>query len=235
MINSGDTKEHDHGHELQRSLGFTPIHVRYNSGLAVHQNGEKLATIMSDFFQAMPNSKPCHVLCYSMGGLVFRSAMQSAAIEATEQQDTWSVKIGKLLFLGTPHHGAMLEKSGHLLDYLISISTYSTPFLKLTGIRSQGIKDLREGRINQNHKFSPLPKYIDAYAIAASNQEQAHPLHQRVIGDGLVSVSSALGQHKQTEKQLKLLTDHQLIVEGVSHIGLLSDPQVYKHLEHIFT
>ena len=224
-------KLHDHGYELSQSLVVIPIYLRYNSGLAIHQNGEELAAIMSEFIQALPDNKSCHLLCHSMGGLVIRSAIRTAE----QQQTTWPAKIGKLVFLGTPHHGVMLEKSGHLLDYLISISTYSAPFLKLTGIRSQGIKDLREGRTNQNHKFTPIPKNLDTYAIAASSQKQAHSMHHQVIGDGLVSVSSALGLHKNVNRQLNLLANHQIIVEGVTHMGLLSDPQVFDHLKHIFT
>ena len=229
-------KLHDHGHELQQSLGFTPIHVRYNSGLAVHQNGQQLAGILNAFFQALPEaSKPTQVLCHSMGGLVFRSAMTTASQSTDAMQQNWHKKLGKLVFLGTPHNGAILEKSGQLLEYLISISTYSAPFVKLTGIRSQGIKDLREGRVVESHEFIQLPDYLDAYAIAASSQQQAHPLHQQLVGDGLVSISSALGQHPQAEKRLNLMANHQFIVEDVGHMGLLSDPQVFKHLKQIFT
>jgi pimeloyl-ACP methyl ester carboxylesterase len=209
--------------------------VRYNSGLAIHQNGQQLAVILNAFFQALPDdSNPLHVLCHSMGGLVFRSAL-SDAIQSTEsQQNNWPKKLGKLVFLGTPHNGAILEKSGHLLEYIISISTYSAPFVKLTGIRSQGIKDLRAGRTHENHQFCPLPDDLDAYAIAASSQQQAHALHHKLIGDGLVSISSALGQHPQAEKRLNILADHQFIVEDVGHMGLLSDPEVFKHLKRIF-
>jgi pimeloyl-ACP methyl ester carboxylesterase len=229
-------KLHDHGHELQQTLGFTPIHVRYNSGLAIHQNGQQLAVILNAFFQALPeDNKPCHVLCHSMGGLLLRSAMSTANQATESQQNKWPTKLGKLVFLGTPHNGAILEKSGHLLEYIISISTYSAPFVKLTGIRSQGIKDLRAGRTHENHQFSPLPDDLDVYAIAASSQQQAHALHQKLIGDGLVSISSALGQHPEAEKRLNLSADHQFIVEGVSHMGLLSDPQVFKHLKQIFS
>jgi len=48
------------------------------------------------------------LVMHSMGGLVARSALHQAVQNAQE----WPRGAGKLVFLGTPHHGAPLERSG---------------------------------------------------------------------------------------------------------------------------
>ena len=226
---SHNQKQHDHGQKLAENLPLTPIYLRYNSGKAVYKNGQELAKVLSQLITAIPDKKSCHLLCHSMGGLVARSAIQTA-----DQYPNCFDGLGKIVFLGTPHHGAMLEKSAHLLEYVLNISTFSAPFTRLTGIRSQGIKDLRDGRTHQTYDFKPLTNNINTYAIAGSTQDQAHVLHQEVVGDGLVSVSSALGQHEQADMDLNLISDHQILIEDVNHMDLLSDPRVYQNLLSIF-
>ncbi len=228
-LQSHNQTQHDHGLKLAENLPLTPIYLRYNSGKAVYKNGQELAKILCLMIDALPNNKSCHLLCHSMGGLVARSAMQAA-----EKNDTWIEGLGKTVFLGTPHHGAVLEKSAHLLEYVLSISAFSAPFTKLTGIRSQGIKDLRDGRTHQTQGFNPIKNHNNTYAIAGSTQDQAHALHQEVVGDGLVSVSSALGQHEIADMNLNILSDHQILIDDVNHMNLLSDPRVYKRLLFIY-
>ena len=140
---------HDHGHELAKTKHIIPIYVRYNSGLAVYQNGQQLAQWLQPFLQALPAKTTCDVLCHSMGGLVMRSAMDIAS----KNNQTWHNRINKVAFLGTPHQGAVLEKTGNLIDYITSISPYSAPFTKLTKVRSHGIKNLRHGTVTEQHRW----------------------------------------------------------------------------------
>lgn len=43
---------HDHGAALERDLGYTPIYVRYNSGLHISTNGRSLDTILEQIGRA---------------------------------------------------------------------------------------------------------------------------------------------------------------------------------------
>jgi hypothetical protein len=159
-----------------------------------------------------------------------RSAMHMAELQTAK----WLNKVGKVVFLGTPHQGAVLEKAGQILDYVISISSYSAPLVKLTQSRSQGIKDLSHGFVSNDHKMVAIPKQIQTYAIAGSTHEQANQGHHKIVGDGLVSVPSALGHHIKGHKQLNILPANQFIIQNVGHMGLLSSHQVFKQLELIF-
>ena len=126
-----------------------------------------------------------------MGGLVSRSACYYA------EQDglAWLLYLKKLIFLGTPHHGAPLERAGTWVDLLLGISPYTAPFARLGMVRSSGIKDLRHGTIlgevaDQSDKklasaAVSLPKDVSCFAIAATKQAQAGS-GKRLPGDGLV-------------------------------------------------
>ena len=223
-------EQHDHGHALHESLGLTPVYLRYNSGLPVYQNGQQLAGILTDFINALPKHKSAQLLCHSMGGLVMRSAMHVAELQTAN----WLNELGKVVFLGTPHQGAVLEKAGQKLDYVISISSYSAPLVKMTQSRSQGIKDLSHGYVSKDHKMVPIPDQIKSYAIAGSTQEQANDGHHKIVGDGLVSVPSALGHHIKGHKLLNILPANQFIIQNVGHMGLLSSHQVFKQLQLIY-
>ena len=222
---------HDHGQALQQDAGMTPIYLRFNSGLAVYQNGQQLAAMLQQFFAHLPADKQLHVLCHSMGGLVMRSAMHLAE----QAGENWPERLGKVVFLGTPHQGAVLEKTGNLIDYLLSINPYTAPFAKLGHVRSHGIKNLRHGTITPDHQTIQLPAYVAGYALAASTPVEGHQWHQKWIGDGLVSVDSALGGHQHPEREVRFKNSHKHTFDQVSHMGLLSDPRVYRTIKQILT
>lgn len=115
----------------------------------------------------------------------------------------------------------------------MNISPYSWPFRNLTGRRSQGIQDLNTGRINTGSRLSALPKQIKTYAIAGTAKDDKAP-HKKMLGDGLVTVNSALGRHPKKSRHTGIPKKHQFTVFHVSHLGLLSSKEVYDHLEKIF-
>jgi pimeloyl-ACP methyl ester carboxylesterase len=222
---------HDHGQALQQDAGMSPVYLRYNSGLAVYQNGQQLAAVLQQYFAHLPDDKQLHVLCHSMGGLVMRSAMHLAE----QAGEDWPERLGKVVFLGTPHQGAVLEKTGNLIDYLLSINPYTAPFAKLGHVRSHGIKNLRHGTITPDHQTIQLPACVAGYALAASTPVEGHQWHQKWIGDGLVSVDSALGGHRHPEREVLFRASHKHTFNQVSHMGLLSDPRVYQTIKQILT
>lgn len=221
---------HNHGQALASDNNITTIYLRYNSGLAVYQNGQQLAPMMAEFVQALAGNQAIDVLCHSMGGLVLRSAMHVASLAS----ERWLENINKVIFLGTPHQGAVLEKTGNLIDYLISINPYSAPFAKLGHTRSHGIKNLRHGTVTKDHQIIQLPEHIKCHAFAASNaQDDANILHKKWIGDGLVTVHSALGHHKNPEHVIYFPQQHQMLFKNINHMTLLSDRRVFDRIDQI--
>jgi hypothetical protein len=51
-----------------------------------------------------------------------------------------------------------------------------------------------------------------------------------LLGDGLVSVASALGQHRQPARRLRFPDEHQAVVHATGHLDLLSSAEVYARL-----
>jgi len=211
-----------HGQMLQKTGQFSPLYLRYNSGLAIAENGRKLSNMLNQVCAQMPANQSLDLLTHSMGGLVVRSALHAAQ----QAGHHWPARVDKLIFLGTPHNGAYLEKTGALTQYLLNISPYSRPFAQLTKRRSQGIQDLNSGRIHIGGRVSPIPSHIKTYAVAGHLQNKPAHLAGQIVGDGLVSVASALGNNTQKSGRLNLDKDHQFELPKVSHMGLLSDQKV---------
>ena len=162
-----------------------------------------------------------------MGGLVARSACHQA--EAAGHG--WLPKLRKLIFLGTPHLGAPLEKGGHQLVRALGLSPYSLPLSRLAGARSAGIRDLRQGTVASDRAPVPLPHGVDCYAAAAVLAQSEHRPAARWVGDGLVPLHSALGQHRKADRALGFSPARRWTGYGMGHQDLLSHPEVYRQLQ----
>jgi len=206
---------HDHGAALARDAGFTPVYVHYDTGRAIAENGRDLDALMQALVDAWPAPiDRLAIVGHSMGGLLARSAMHSAS----QHGSTWASRVDSIVYLGTPHLGAPLERAGAWVDYLVGISPYTAPFARLGKLRSAGIKDLRHGLRGQ----APLPAHVKTYAIAGSTQKSAGRSRDRVRGDGLVPVKSALA--------MKMPGSNRVIAYGIGHLDLLSSDAVYRKL-----
>ncbi|HET7201936.1 MAG TPA: hypothetical protein VFI92_01080 [Steroidobacteraceae bacterium] len=221
-----------HGSALAEEFGYAPVYVRYNSGLHVAENGRRLA----DQLQALVDHWPRRVaevsiVGHSMGGLVARSA----AHHARGRGQGWPGVLRRLVFLGTPHHGAPLERGGHRLDYLLDLSPYSAPFTKFGRMRSAGIQALRHGAVTaDSDDVVPLPAGVACYAAAATLSARRTPLAERLIGDGLVPLDSALGRHADRRRSLDLPGARQWVGHEMGHLELLQRPEVYARLRAWF-
>jgi len=232
-------KGHDHGAALARDLGFTPVYLHYNSGLHISTNGQAFAQLLETLVQIWPVPLTELVLIgHSMGGLVARSACHYGALA----QHAWPRRVDKMVFLGTPHHGAPLERGGNWVDVLLASNAYSAPLARLGKIRSAGITDLRFGNLadedwNKRDRFErggdrraaiPLPEGVACYAIAATTGKTTGDLSARLIGDGIVPLASALGQH--ANPGLALTFDESWVAHGTNHLALLARPEVYAQI-----
>ena len=223
---------YSHGAALAEELGWTPLYLRYNSGLHVAENGKLLAELLELLVRHWPRPvEELAIVGHSMGGLVARSA----CLTGEELRHDWLRQLRKLVFLGTPHQGVPLERGGHGLDYLMELSPYSAPFTRLGKARSAGIQDLRHGTITfGEHRFVPLPKGVDCYAIAATVGARRNLLSDHLVGDGLVPLNSALGKHAHRGRSLRFPKTHQWVGYQMGHLELLHRPEVYSQLRAWF-
>jgi len=218
---------HDHGAVLADELGYSPLYLRYNSGLHIHQNGRQFSDLMEMLIQHWP--VPVEELCiigHSMGGLIARSACDHAG----ESGHEWLLRLGKLVFLGTPHAGSPLERGGHWLDFMLDLSPYSAPLTRAGKMRSAGIQDLRHGSVTADGRVVALPRDVKCYTAAATLAKRRSLLADRLIGDGLVPLNSALGRHRDRSRSLGIPKSRQWIGYEMGHLDLLCRPDVYKQL-----
>jgi len=238
---------HDHGAALARACGYTPIYLRYNSGLHVSTNGQVLAQQLESLLDAWPVAlERCVLLGHSMGGLLARSALHYGAWAGQR----WPTRVTDLVCLGTPHHGAPLERAGHWVDLLLGATPYAAPLARLGRLRSAGITDLRHGNLVDddwagNGRFAPLadrrlavplPDSIRCHALAGSIGQGGSDLKDRLmehgLGDGLVPLASALGRHPDPARCLAFAAQRQWVGYGIKHLGLLNHAKVFAQLRH---
>ncbi len=223
---------HDHGAQLEREFGWSPLYVRYNSGLHVSVNGRELSAQLEELLATSPEIEELAILGFSMGGLVARSACHVAELDGAR----WRKKLTKLICVGTPHHGSPVERAGSWFETALGISRYSAPLAKLGKLRSAGVTDLRYGFVIDEHwqgkdRFEfdvdrrvavPLPRGVRCFAIAGTQSEKPGA---RLRSDGLVPVESGLG------KDLGFPEAHQRIVYSAMHLDLLNRAEVFDALK----
>jgi pimeloyl-ACP methyl ester carboxylesterase len=225
---------HDHGALLARELDMTPLYLHYNTGLHIAANGRALAAQLEALLDSSgPQALRRLVLVgYSMGGLVARSAMHHAA----RAGQRWPALVSDMVFIGTPHHGAPLERAGHWLDAVLGATPYAAPLARLGRVRSAGINDLRHGSVldatastasaGGRRAHVPLPAGVRCTAIAASLGAQAGDVKDRLLGDGLVPLDSALGRHRDGARCLAFAPERRCTLLGLHHLDLLSSAEV---------
>ncbi|MFT5887067.1 MAG: pimeloyl-ACP methyl ester carboxylesterase [Arcticibacterium sp.] len=231
-------KGHNHGELLAKELRKTRLYLQYNSGRHVSTNGQDLSTLLEDLIAYWPVAiESIEILAHSMGGLVSRSALYYGK----QEKKIWTKHLQKVVFLGTPHHGAPLEKAGNYIDIILEAIPYAKPFARLGKIRSAGITDLRYGNlidedwqaherfkpIGDQRQYIPLLRPVDFYNVAAILGKKKDTIGPRIIGDGMVGIKSALGEHKNAKKTLHFKKKNTFVIYESGHLDLLSSPEVY--------
>jgi hypothetical protein len=149
-----------------------------------------------------------------------------------------------MFFLGTPHHGAPLERGGQWIDGLLGASPYTAAFSRLGKLRSAGITDLRHGSLLEEDwagadRFAhghdtrtpvPLPAGVVCHALAGALRRDDGERASRLLGDGLVPVDSALGRHTQAARALAFDPSRLWVGQGLGHLDLLGHADVAAQL-----
>ncbi|NJD36623.1 MAG: alpha/beta hydrolase [Betaproteobacteria bacterium] len=232
---------HDHGEELARAGGYTARYLHYNSGRHVSQNGRALTDILERLLHAWPVPvEKLAIVGHSMGGLLARSACHYGQLAG----HAWPKHLRQLVFLGTPHHGAPLERGGNWVNVILELSPYTAALARLAKIRSAGITDLRHGSIldedwNHGNRFAhakattgtiSLPQGVQCFAIGATLSKAGGDRNKRLLGDGLVPLHSALGRHKDVSRSLQFPASRQWVGYGMNHMDLLDSATAYEQL-----
>jgi pimeloyl-ACP methyl ester carboxylesterase len=227
---------------LARDLGVSSLWARYNSGRHVSENGRLLARALAALVAAWPVELDELVLVgHSMGGLVIRSACHYADVEGLG----WPRLVRRVVSLGSPHHGAPLERVGKLATALLgSIDTPGTriPARLLEG-RSAGIKDLGAGKLvdedwlgrdedavadDTARRVPLLPHVTYCFVSATITRDPEHPVG-RLVGDLLVRVPSASGARLEAST----FPIETRLYGGVAHHELQNHPAVYEVLRDL--
>jgi hypothetical protein len=232
---------HNHAQMLTDANGYTPVYVLYNSGRHISTNGRELCAQLAGLLDAWPVPvESITIIGFSMGGLLTRSALHIAQ----QQHQAWLGKVDKVVYVGTPHHGAVMERGGYWLQKSATYSPYTAPLAALGRVRSAGITDLRHGNVmdddwqhhdehddNADHRQpTPLIRGIDHYAIAATLSKQPGARVGKLLGDGLVHPSSATGRHRDPDLALALPEHRTSIFYGLGHLAMLHDRRVAAQL-----
>jgi pimeloyl-ACP methyl ester carboxylesterase len=230
---------HDHGAALATNLGYTNIYLHYNTGLHISNNGRAFADMIEALLQSWPTPvQDLVIIGHSMGGLVARSACHYGALA----DHTWLRQLRKIVFLGTPHHGSPLERAGNWVNGMLGVSPYTAAFARMGRIRSAGITDLRYGNLlnedwagrdsfahsSDQRRSMQLPDGVQCYCVGATTGQTAGDLRDQLLGDGLVPLRSALGDH--TSPSRALLFREQWIGYDMNHLDLLDRRDVYEQL-----
>ena len=229
---------HNHGEALAADTGYTPVYLHYNSGLHISTNGREFSAQLEDLIKAWPVPvEQLVIIGYSMGGLLARSACE----DARRTGKHWISHLRDLVFLGTPHDGSPLERTGNRLDAILGASPYTVALSRLGKVRSAGITDLRHANLDDadwrdhdrfhprrvRRQTLPLPEGVRCYAIAGSMARRPNRMSERLAGDGLVPLFSALGSHRSAKRNLGLPESHRWIVYKTNHLGLLDSQDAY--------
>jgi len=232
----GEGEEATYGSRFAEEFGYTPVHLRYNSGLHISENGHHLAMLLEKVVGAWPVPVTELLLVgHSMGGLVARSACH----QATERGDTWVSAVRHVVYLGTPHLGAGLEQWVDQLAGVLGRLDEGRPLAQVLSRRSAGIKDLRAGHLLDEHwrgadhgsehpmRDVPLLPSAQHYAVSATvTTGRRNPLG-RVVGDLLVQPASARGRSRDG-RHIPIPAEHKRHFGGLHHFQLLNHPPIYE-------
>ncbi len=228
--------ESSYGSRLAHDFGYTPIHLRYNTGLHISENGRHLAALLDQVAAAWPAPIAELILVgHSMGGLVARSACHYAQ----QNGHSWVSTVRHAFYLGCPHRGAGLEQWVSRLSSVLGKLDETRPLASVLNRRSAGIKDLHAGYLldddwcdagpvsKREGDDVPLTPWANHYTVSATvTTSRRNPLG-RLVGDLLVQPASARGRSRRGG-HIPFPVEHKRHFGGLHHFDLLNHPSVYE-------
>jgi triacylglycerol lipase len=228
--------ETSYGARLAADLGYTPLFVRYNTGLAIDENGQHLAALLAALVTAYPLPVDELVLIgHSMGGLVIRYACHLGS----RRHYPWVGHVRQVFYLGSPHNGAPLALLGDIATQVLN--AVPNRITRLIGdifnLRSQGVKDLRAAPMvgaghpdALPHQAVPWLTSAQHYLVVGTLTEDPRHLVATLLGDGLVLVPSLPEASPDGEVLYPIPSDHIACFSRTNHLQLACDPAVYQKI-----
>ncbi|HET9449354.1 MAG TPA: alpha/beta hydrolase [Aggregicoccus sp.] len=229
---------------LEKEQGFTPLVLRYNSGLHVSDNGKALCELLTTVVANFPVPiEELLLVGYSLGGLVVRSACHVAA----ESGAPWLSRVRRAIYIGVPHMGSPYERLGKGVAHLLRKvpNPYTRLIADVADLRSSGIQDLAFGNLlprdwegatreqqlrNRRHPVPLLPGISHYVVVGTLGRHEKHLL-SLLFGDGLVWVASAAGRSQPGHACPLFPQEHVALLPGVGHFALAHHPAVYARLK----
>lgn len=226
-----------------RISGATPVLVRYGTGRAIADNGRALADVLDAIVTNWPVPiVELVVVAHSMGGLVVRAACDVGG----QHRHAWPHLLSDIVYLGTPHLGAWLEKFANVTSWTLRRSSATTaPIGALLDARSRGIKDLRFGTLDDDawHErgiddllsgLAPDTPWLGGVrhhvVVGRLRPRHGHPLNL-VFGDLMVREASATGSGRW--RRIDGADDVTVHLVAAPHGRLVDDQQVAQLVDRV--
>ncbi|MBB4013888.1 alpha/beta fold hydrolase [Niveibacterium umoris] len=209
-----ESDQPDYGARVLADFGYTPLYLRYNTGLPIADNAAAFAEQMESLVAARPDIEEFLLIGHSMGGLVARSAFwQAAGAE-------WLTRVRMLICLGSPQLGSPLERLGMITNRVLDSFDVTAPIGAIARRRSAGIRDLHDG-IGSDEGQDPPD--IELRFLGATIAEDSDSTLGKLVGDGLVTPDSALAERTRANVARAQLG-------GLGHMAMLHDARVWQQI-----
>lgn len=205
-----------YGERLQEDFEVTSLYLRYNTGRNIESNARQFKRLLNKLVRNWPVPvQGLTLVGHSMGGLVSR-----AVVELIDNDDLiLRQAIRDVVCLGSPHDGAPLARLAAAGEQLFNRFDLSRPIGRVLGVRSRGIRDLKDG-------LGPLKthtgKDVMFHLIGSTVAADTNSWLSNTVGDGLVTMNSALADETGRAQRLAMTQKH--------HMLLLNDAEVYEEL-----
>lgn len=217
--NPSEPATRPYGDKLQDEFPVTSLYLRYNTGRNIDANARQFKRMLNKLVRNWPVAvEGITLVGHSMGGLVSR-----AVVEALTDDDIILKRaIRDVVCLGSPHAGAPLARLAAAGEQLFGKFELSKPIGRVLGVRSRGIRDLKDGlgalqtRDGQEVMFHLVGSTIGDHTSSWLNT---------TVGDGLVTPDSALADDTGKAQRVTFAQKH--------HMTLLNDPDVFLELKMV--
>jgi pimeloyl-ACP methyl ester carboxylesterase len=202
-------------------LGWTPVLLRANTGLAVRENGVALSALLQRLADEWPvDVERVALVGHSMGGLIMRAACGVGS----DHERPWAARVTDVVTLGTPHLGAPLAAGVGSGARALARLPETAAFGRILDQRSVGVHDLVKGLADD---VPALPHARYHLVSATLSRSPRHPVG-RFLGDLLVRQPSAYGRSR---RQVGLFPGaDELHLPRSGHFDLLNHPAVHEAL-----
>lgn len=235
-----------HGLRLERELGVTVLHVRYNSGLHISENGRALSALLQELVAACgPDLDRLILVAHSMGGLVARSAGYYGTLDGLG----WVRRVSTVVLLAVPTQGSYLEQLANLSAFVLHRvgNLYTALGGQIIEQRSHGIRDLRFGfmadedwrdhplddRLKARRTRIPPIEGVDYHVMVGTLGADESSALAIYFGDGLVGKRSAYGEALFRQSDPLAACGSYRVFPSTGHFDILTSTQAGEHVVNV--